>query len=272
MDKERYFERIKEYKLLAKHEVGQNFLIDADVCEKIVSLGNIQPNDVVLEIGPGAGSLSFFLAQYESRADLMDIDEALITKLKDDFKERNNINPIQQNALKADYSTYTVIIGNLPYYITSSLMEKIATESLSCRRAVLMVQKEAFLRLSAKVNTEDYGPLPIVLSYVGGVRRQTSVPRSAFSPAPHVDSTVFTIDFKEGVDFKKAKKLLKLTNGLFAHRRKTIYNNLSSYLGNSQKATEILKEAEIDPARRPENLTLGEYEKILNCTKDNMVS
>ncbi len=165
MDKGKYFEKVKEYKLLAKHEVGQNFLCSEKDAERIVSLGEIKDTDKVLEIGSGAGSLSVFLADYSADSTLLDIDEGLVTKLQNDFEGYKNIHPVLGNALKADYSDYDVIIGNLPYYITSSLIEKIALEAKRCRKAVLMVQKEAFLRLSAKQGTDDYGPLPILLSY-----------------------------------------------------------------------------------------------------------
>ena len=125
MDENRYFETIAEYKLLAKHEVGQNFLIDKNVSKRIVDLLKVDHDDRVLEIGSGAGSLSFYLAMHNVPTTLIDIDEGLITKLKNDFEGFPNVSIYQANALKYDMSPFTKIIGNLPYYITSSLLERV---------------------------------------------------------------------------------------------------------------------------------------------------
>ncbi len=268
MDKGKYFEKVKEYKLLAKHEVGQNFLCSEKDAERIVSLGEIKDTDKVLEIGSGAGSLSVFLADYSADSTLLDIDEGLVTKLQNDFEGYKNIHPVLGNALKADYSDYDVIIGNLPYYITSSLIEKIALEAKRCRKAVLMVQKEAFLRLSAKQGTDDYGPLPILLSYIGLVKREFLVPRDSFVPAPHIDSVVFTITFKKDIDFDVAKDLYEFVGHMFAHRRKTIYNNLLFLIKDADKAKVILDKAGIAPNFRPEALSLNDYLSLLIAYKE----
>ncbi len=267
MDKTKYLEKVKEYKLLAKHEVGQNFLVSEKDAGRIVSLLHINDGDKILEIGPGAGSLSVFLTDFNAEATLFDIDEGLITKLKEDFKEHSNIHPILQNALKADFSGYDLILGNLPYYITSSLIEKIVLESKSCRRAVLMVQKEAFQRLSAKVGTDDYGPLPILLSYVGKVKREFLVPRDSFVPAPHIDSIVFSIDFNSERDLSKASRLYSLVSKMFSHRRKTIFNNLQYLLNDGDKSLSALEKANISPKARPETLTLADYLNLLEAVE-----
>ncbi len=263
MDKTKYFDKVKEYKLLAKHEVGQNFLVSEKDAERIVGFCEIKDTDKVLEIGSGAGSLSVFLTDYSADATLLDIDEGLVTKLQNDFKDYPNIHPILGNALKADYSNYDIIIGNLPYYITSSLIEKIALEAKSCRKAVLMVQKEAFLRLSAKIGTEDYGPLPILLSYIGKIKREFLIPRDSFVPAPHIDSIVFTITFNSDLDFDVAKDLYSFVGQMFLHRRKTIYNNLQFLIKDGEKAKAVLGKAGISSTARPETLSLDDYLSLL---------
>lgn len=268
MDKSKYFEKVKEYKLLAKHEVGQNFLISEKDAGRIVALLDIKDGDKVLEIGPGAGSLSVLLSDYSAEATLLDIDEGLITKLKEDFKDYPHIHPILQNALKADFSSYDLVLGNLPYYITSSLIEKIVLESKSCRKAVLMVQKEAFLRLSAKVGTEDYGPLPILLSYVANVKREFLVPRDSFVPAPHIDSIVFSLEFKRDRDLNKASRIYGFVTKMFSHRRKTIFNNLQYVLNDADKSQAALEKANISPKARPETLTLDDYLRLLDAVED----
>ena len=263
MDEKKYFERIAEYRLLAKHEVGQNFLIDASVAKRIVDALSIDKDDHVLEIGSGAGSLSFFLAESGARADLIDIDEGLVTKLENDFKENEGIHPTMSNALKHDCGEYTKIIGNLPYYITSGILEHVFQTAEKCKKAVFMVQKEAVSRITARIGTEDYGPLNILLEYRAKVTRLFTVPRTAFSPAPHIDSAVFVADFNDN-DPRISKALFHLTTALFLHRRKTILNNLSLHLKDAGKAREVLSYCGIKENMRPQNLSLKDYLAILN--------
>ena len=264
MNKSQYLEKVREYKLLAKKEVGQNFLVDEGVASKTILALDIQPEDRILEIGPGAGSLSVFLADYQNEADLVDIDEALIAKLTEDFEGFSNIHPIKSNALKIDLSPYTKVVGNLPYYITSSLIERVLLDAEHCRRAVFMVQKEAFARLTAPVGSEDYGPLPILLRYLGSAKKELSVSRLSFVPAPHVDSIVFSLSFRPDADRTEAKKLYALAEKLFLHRRKTILNNLVSYLGDGVRAKEILKQASIPETTRPEALSVDCFLSLLH--------
>lgn len=268
MDKDKYFEVVAEYKLLAKHEVGQNFLIDKDCCARIVSLLECKKEDKVLEIGSGAGSLSVYLCDEESDADLVDIDEGLVLKLQNDFKGIPNIHPQYGNALKWDLQPYNKIISNLPYYITSSLLETILLKAPKIEKGVFMVQKEAFNRLNAKIGSNEYGPFQILIEYRGGLKREFNVPRLCFAPAPHVDSTVFSFVAKPDSNIETAGKLYALCGKLFLNRRKTIYNNLTSYFSNSTRAKEILSKCGIDEKRRPETLSLKDYLSILSAIED----
>lgn len=264
MNEEHYFETISEYKLLAKHEVGQNFLVDKASAKKIVELLHIEEGDRVLEIGSGAGSLSYYLSFYSSPITLIDIDEGLVTKLKNDFASHQNIEVLQANALKYDMVSFTKIVGNLPYYITSSLLERILLNASSCKTASIMVQKEVFSRLSSRPEQEGYGPLPILISYLTTLRREFIVPRSSFLPAPHVDSLVFTLTFDKNASREIARSLYALTSALFLHRRKTILNNLSSYLSSEEKAKLILQKVGIAENKRPEEIDVYGYLSILS--------
>jgi 16S rRNA (adenine1518-N6/adenine1519-N6)-dimethyltransferase len=264
MDEAKYFETIGEYKLLAKHEVGQNFLIDPRAAEKIVSLADLQPADRALEIGSGAGSLSFFIAQKNCVSDLIDIDESLVLKLQKDFANESFVHPQMGNVMRWQMGGYTKIIGNLPYYITSGILERILLDGKSVQIAVLMVQKEVLSRLSAPVGDEDYGPLPILLKYRGEIHKEFLVPRTSFSPAPHVDSVVFSIHFDPTADLEKGKKLYGFVSALFLHRRKTILNNLGGYLNDNKKASLLLAQVGIDERKRPEDLSLLDYENLLS--------
>lgn len=264
MDEEKYFKGIAEYKLLAKHEVGQNFLVDSSSSKRIVDLAEIAEGDRVLEIGSGAGSLSFFLAQHSASCDLIDIDEALVLKLKNDFAHQEHVHPLLGNIMRWDLSSYTKIVGNLPYYITSGIIERILLSASQAKIAVLMVEKDVVSRLNAPQGSADYGPLPILIRYRATLEKGFNVPRTSFSPAPHVDSSVFVLRFKDSVSADKSAALYELVSKLFLHRRKTILNNLQTIVNDADKAKSILEKCAIAPTRRPEELSLGEYLKLLS--------
>lgn len=264
IDENEYFENVASYKLLAKHEVGQNFLIDRNVCKNIVSSLEIKEGDRVLEIGSGAGSLSYYLSQYKEEIDLIDIDEGLVTKLQNDFAGIDNIHPQIGNAMRFEMSGYTKIIGNLPYYITSGILERILLDAKDIKRGVFMVQRETYIRLNSSLGNKDYGPLPLLIKYRAKMNKLYSVPRTCFSPAPHIDSLVFSLDFFEDKnDMEKTRKLYSLISALFLHRRKTILNNLTAYIKDSAKAKEVLQKSAILPTKRPEELTLDDYLRLL---------
>ena len=267
MYEKRYFETIAEYRLLAKHEVGQNFLVDSSAAKRIVDALEVEGTDSVLEIGSGAGSLSYFLAESGADVDLIDIDEALVTKLEQDFQSNDNVHPLMSNALKHDCAKYGKIIGNLPYYITSGILEHVFLTAKNCRKAVFMIQKEALSRLLAQVGSEDYGPLNILMEFRSKPKRLFTVPRTSFSPAPHIDSAVFVCDFRND-DLETASELYRLTSAMFLHRRKTILNNLSMALKDPEKAKKVLAAAKIDERKRPQNLTLQDYLTLLeHCNR-----
>jgi len=264
MDENSYFERINEYKLLAKHDVGQNFLVDALVARRIVALANLGGQDRVLEIGSGAGSLSFFIAQAPAQSDLIDIDEGLVVKLQQDFVGNARVHPQMGNIMRWDLSPYQKIIGNLPYYITSGILERILLNATEAKTAVLMVQKETLVRLLAKRGEKDYGPLEILMEYRATIKKEFLVPRTAFAPAPHVDSVVFTLSFNGTSDLVTAGRLYALTSVMFLHRRKTILNNLGGYMKNNAKALSLLQGLQMDEKKRPEDLSLADYLALLS--------
>ena len=257
-DKESFFEEVNSYKLLAKKEVGQNFLIDASAAERIVSLLDVQSDDVVLEIGCGAGSLTFFLNEIKAQGEAIDIDDAMLSKCRKDFPS-SSVNILQGNAMRWDYGKYTKIVGNLPYYITSGILEKVLLGAAKCKKMAIMVQKEAADRLLSQVGSKDYGPLNILLSLSGSLKREFKVPRSSFAPAPHVDSAVLSYIYKDNRDLELLRKVYSFASSLFLQRRKTIANNLKTVVKDQAKATNILLAAKIDPSKRPEQLTPEEY-------------
>ena len=256
MDKQQYFAGIETYRLMAKHEVGQNFLIDYDAAERIVNAAEIKPGEQVIEIGSGAGSLTYFLSLSEGEVTAIDIDEALILKLQQDFGDSVQVQ--YGNGAKWDYSPYDKIIGNLPYYITSLLIERALVTGTKAKRMVFMVQKEAGERLLAGVGTKDYGPLPILIALLCNAKRAFTVRRSSFVPAPHVDSAVLIFDMKETRD-EDVLKAYKIAQSLFLQRRKTLFNNLKNYLHDAEKARETLEKLGISELLRPEQVTPSQF-------------
>lgn len=267
MNEDKFFEGVASLKLLAKKEVGQNFLIDPRAAESIVNALDIQEGERVLEIGCGAGSLTYFLSRYSNEIDAIDIDEAMLLKTGKDFEKMENLHVIYGNAAKWDYSSYDKIVGNLPYYITSLLVERALMEGKKAKRMVFMVQKEAAARLLSHPGSKDYGPLPIYLSLVANSKKLFNVGRNSFTPIPHVDSSVLRFDVIPESHNEETKEAYKFSQSMFLQRRKTIFNNLKSYLRDDTKSKEVLASCGIEPTRRPDAIPPLEYLSLYRATK-----
>ena len=267
-NKEYVINKLNELSLYAKKNFGQNFLVNDDISKKIVSALDIKENDTILEIGPGLGALSYHLSLYENDVYLYDIDEDMVNHLNKVFSNKRNVKVINQDFLKVNLENIEgeiKVIGNLPYYITTPLIEKILLSKANIKKCVFMIQKEVLPRLTAKVNEKDYGPLSILIDSVGIISKVMDVSRNNFYPVPHVDSIVFQIEFKEGINKEETIRLYKLISQLFLMRRKTILNNLTTVVKDKMKAQEILKTCHIDELKRPENLSLKNYIDIANA-------
>ena len=263
MNKESYFENIKAYKLLANKSLGQNFLINSEIAEKIVGLLDLKDEDKVLEIGAGLGSLSIFLAESKSDITLIDIDERMLSFLTKTFSENKNVLVKRQNILKEDLSGFSKIIGNLPYYITSGIIEHIICNAKNAKKIVLMCQKEVYPKLLSSF----ISPLSLLLNYVADISAPINVGRNNFTPVPHVDSVVFSLTPNEHMKDENNKELLKLMQKLFLHRRKTILNCLQTVINDKTKAEELLKKMNVNPQLRPEQLDINFYISLLKQLK-----
>ena len=259
MTEKEYFENIKSYKLLANKSLGQNFLINPQFAGKIVKLLQIKENDNILEIGAGLGSLSYFLAKSPGKSQLIDVDERMLMFLEEHFKGFENIEIKRQNILKHDLSSFNKIIGNLPYYITSAIIEKLLLDATNTELMVLMTQKEVYPKLISL----NKSPLSLFLNYVADISSPIDVGRTNFTPVPHVDSVVFTIKPNENIKNPDNKRLYKVMKQLFLLRRKNILNNLSNLVKNKEKAREILAKMNIDTNKRPEELPIDFYINLL---------
>lgn len=263
--KEQYFEEVKTYKLLANKSLGQNFLINSSFAEKIVDLLGFSSDDNVLEIGSGLGSLSYFLAVKKVNSTLIDIDERMLNFLSENYKNEETIKIKRMNVLKEDLSPYTKIIGNLPYYITSSIIEHILLDAKNSTKIVLMTQKEVYPKLLKSFKS----PLSLLLNYVCEISSQINVGRNNFSPVPHVDSVVFTLTPNKNIQLDENKDLYKLMCQLFLFRRKTILNCLTNIVKDKQKASNILDKLHIEQNLRPEQLDVDFYISLLKQLKSN---
>lgn len=249
---------------------GQNFLIDETIAKDIVFALKIKQNDRVLEIGPGLGSLSEHLAQSGAKINLLEIDPLFCDHLTKTFASQESVKIIQGDVMKTNLSSYNKILGNLPYYITTPILEKVLENSPNMETFVAMVQKEVYPRVVAKLGDEEYGPLSILFSYAGQVSTVRKVSKVAFVPVPHVDSQVFKVEFRKDLDSAFLKRLTALTKNLFLLRRKTILNNLGGLVGGKEKALDLLGKLNVEPQKRPEELPLSFYvslTELLNLEK-----
>ena len=263
LDKE-YFDLIKSYKLLANKSLGQNFLVNSDVCSSIVNALNIVEGDKVIEIGAGLGSLSYYLAKNPAEVTLIDVDERMLSFLNDQFKDLDNVIIKRENILKSDLNKYTKVIGNLPYYITTGSIEYILLNAVNSSNIVLMVQKEVAAKLQDK---KEISPLSILLNYVAKLEPVMKVSANNFAPMPHVDSAVIRIIPNENIKNASNKSVYKLMCNMFLHRRKTILNCLTNYTHDKEYASQILEKLGTNPLARPEQLGIEFYIELNNILK-----
>lgn len=245
----------------AKKELGQNFLIKEEVAKNIVNSLDIQKEDKVLEIGPGLGALTDFLVISSSNLTLVEYDQKFVNFLTKAY-ENYDINIVKNNILKFRDFTYNKVIGNLPYYITSDIIEYICLNYVNLDKAVFMIQKECLKRFTSK-SGKDYNALNVLVLYLYEVEELFKVTKENFFPIPNVESIVFSLKPKKSVDREFAKLIYKVAKICFSNRRKTIQNNLSSISKNKDVINTCLKECGLSETARAEQLNI---EQFINLT------
>ena len=261
-----FFEKVKSYKFIANKSLGQNFLIDSNVASAIVDTLNIQKDDKVLEIGAGIGSLSYYLSKKDVKATLIDVDERMINILNAQFGSNKNFEVKRMNILKMDIKEYTKIIGNLPYYITSSILEHILLNGVNAKSITLMTQNEVYQKLTDK---KEVSPLSLLLKHTCSISPAKVVGRNSFTPVPHVDSSYFVLTPNENIKNEGNKDVYKLMCRIFLHKIKTILNCLTTIVKDKEKAESILKELDTSILKRPEELDINFYIELSNVLKSN---
>lgn len=259
---------IKRYKFKKKY--GQNFLIDNNILNKIVSSANIKDNSLVIEIGVGGASLTKELCKKAKYVIGYEIDEDLKEHIENNLKGYNNYKIIYKDFLKEnileEISNYDYknlyIVANVPYYITTPIIEKIINSKLETDNIILMVQKEVGDRLSSKPNIKDYGSITVFLNYYYDISKLFVVSRNCFLPKPNVESVVIEMKTKEKIQVKNEEFLFKLIRDAFKYKRKTLRNNLKSY--DLEKIEQVLKKYNYDLNVRSECLSINVFCDIAN--------
>jgi len=259
---------LKRYDLRPHKGLGQNFLQDPLALEEIVSAADIQPSDTVLEIGPGLGSLTRYLAVSAKEVVAVELDEHLLPPLRAILSPYQNVRLVQNDILKISPNDLKlendyVVVANIPYYITSAVIRHLLENEIKPRRIVLTVQKEVAQRICAKPG--DMSLLALSVQVYGKPRIATHIPANAFFPAPKVDSAVLIVEIYPAslIDQDLLDAFFRLIKAGFSQKRKTLRNSLSAGLHiPPADAVRLLMRANIDPQRRAESLSLSEWSEL----------
>lgn len=272
-------EILRKYGFSFKKSLGQNFLIDTNILHKIIKAAELDEHKAVLEIGPGIGSLTEQLARVVGKVVSIELDQRLLPILGETLAPYPNVEIIHGDALKVNlhqllqekfvgYDKVSVV-ANLPYYVTSPILMRLLEEELPLDNIVVMIQKEVAQRIAAKPGGKEYGALSVMAQYFAQPEIALIVPHTVFIPQPNVDSAVLKLAVRENPPFevKDRRLLFRVIKSSFAKRRKTIFNNLLSEIFGKDKRellNKVLEEAQIDPTRRGETLSLEEFVRLSN--------
>ncbi len=255
--------------------LGQNFVIDSNVCTKIVRIAAVGPTDIALEIGPGLGSLTLALLESAESVIAVEIDPRLAEQLPKTvealFEHPEKLTVINKDALGIHTlpANPTVLVANLPYNVSVPVLLHLLEKFESLRTGVVMVQAEVADRLAAKPGTKDYGIPSVKAAWWAEVKGAGSVSRSVFWPAPNVDSKLVSFTRRQTPgDEELRRKVFTIIDGAFAQRRKMLRSALSSLYGSSSAAEEILTQAGIDPTLRGEALEIDGFCAIAAVAPD----
>lgn len=261
-----------------KKSFGQNFLTDTNILQKIVDTAELDKEVNVIEIGPGIGALTEFLAENAAEVMAFEIDDRLVPILADTLRDFDNVTVINEDILKADLQAHSQnfknpelpikVVANLPYYITTPILMHLIESKIPFSEFVVMMQKEVADRISAQPNTKAYGSLSIAVQYYMTAKVAFVVPRTVFVPAPNVDSAILKMVRRSEplVAVKDEDFFFKVARLSFVHRRKTLWNNLTGAFGKSEEVkerlTRALEQADIKPSVRGEALSIADFARL----------
>ena len=270
-------EVVQKHNFKFSKSLGQNFLIDTNVIDRILEGARVQEGDYVIEVGPGIGTLTKEMGRTAEKVVAIEIDKTLIPILEETLADFPNIEVINQDILKVDVQELVKaklnggpvkLIANLPYYITTPIVMKFLEEDIPVTDIVVMVQKEVADRMNAKPNTKDYGALSVAVQYYCDTEIVAKAPRHMFMPQPNVDSTVIGLHVREEKKYNVDNEdiFFKTVKASFGQRRKTLLNSLGGLGFLSKDQIKIaLQEANIDEKRRGETLSIEEFASLSNA-------
>ncbi|MDI0267562.1 16S rRNA (adenine(1518)-N(6)/adenine(1519)-N(6))-dimethyltransferase RsmA [Clostridioides difficile] len=277
-------EVVQKYNFKFSKSLGQNFLIDSNIIDKILVGARIKEGDNIIEVGPGIGTLTREMGKVAQKVVAIEIDRNLIPILKDTLSDLDNTEVVNKDILKVDIQELikeklnggpVKLVANLPYYITTPIVMKFLEEDIPVTDIVVMVQKEVADRMNAMPSTKDYGALSIAVQYYCETEIVAKAPRHMFIPQPNVDSTVVGLHVRaeKKYDVHNEELFFKTVKASFGQRRKTLLNSLGG-LGflNKDEIREILKEANIDEKRRGETLSIEEFAVLSNIINTKVSS
>ncbi|MPM62241.1 Ribosomal RNA small subunit methyltransferase A [bioreactor metagenome] len=269
-------EVVQKHNFKFSKSLGQNFLIDTNVIDRIIEGARVKEGDYVIEVGPGIGTLTKEMGKTAQKVVAIEIDKTLIPILEETLSDFPNIEVINKDILKVDVQELVKeklnggpvkLIANLPYYITTPIVMKFLEEDIPVTDIVVMVQKEVADRMNAKPNTKDYGALSVAVQYYCDTEIVAKAPRHMFMPQPNVDSTVIGLHVREEIKYPVDNEdiFFKTVKASFGQRRKTLLNSLSG-LGflSKEQIKQALQEANIDEKRRGETLSIEEFASLAN--------
>lgn len=268
---------LQKHNFKFKKKFGQNFITDSNLLQKIVDAGDVGPDDVVIEVGPGAATLTKALAQRAKVVIAIEIDRDLVPVIEETMAGFDNFYLVQGDALQLNLDAIIQeklgaphrckVIANLPYYITTPLVMYFLEQGFSIDRIVIMVQKEVAERFTAQPGKKEYGAITVSLHYYGNVRYAFTVPRHMFIPQPDVDSAVVDIQpwTQKPLQADNEQLFHQVVKAAFGQRRKTLNNALKTLNMDSALMQQALQEVEIDGTRRGETLSVDEFVAFSNA-------
>lgn len=275
-------EVLQKYNFSFQKKFGQNFLIDPHVLDKIIAAAEITKDDFVLEIGPGIGTLTQYLAEAALEVVAVEIDSTLIPILEDTLSAYDNVSVINEDVLKVDLRKLAEernggkpikVVANLPYYITTPIIMSLFESHVPLKSLTVMVQKEVALRMQAGPGTKDYGALSLAVQYYASPYLAANVPPNCFMPRPNVGSAVIRLTRfeKTPVQVKDEKLLFRLIRASFNQRRKTLQNGLvnSQELDfTKEQVAAAIATLGVSPSVRGEALTLEQFAALANALSE----
>ncbi|MDD6858225.1 MAG: 16S rRNA (adenine(1518)-N(6)/adenine(1519)-N(6))-dimethyltransferase RsmA [Lachnospiraceae bacterium] len=274
-------EILKKYNFVFQKKYGQNFLIDTHVLEKIIRAASIGSDDVVLEIGPGIGTLTQYLCENARQVIAVEIDDMLIPILGETLKDYDNVKIVHNDILKVDVNEIVSeypgssikVVANLPYYITTPIIMGLFESGVPIDSITIMVQKEVAERMQAKPGTKDYGALTLAVQYYADAKIMANVPPNCFMPRPAVGSAVINlVKHKEKrYDVKNEDMLFRIIRASFNQRRKTLQNGLNNAANlpyTKQQIAEAIEKMGLPAAVRGEKLSLEQFVELSNILEE----